>query len=153
MTGGDADLPGAALVFDGADGDPGHGTGHDTGPAPGDDTLAAAREQLRAYALSLPEAWEDFPWGEPVIKVRKKIFLFLGHRDGAGLTLSVKLSDQRQAEALSLPFVRPTGYGLGRSGWITAAFQPGETPLTGWLIDWIRDSYRAVAPKALGARV
>jgi predicted DNA-binding protein (MmcQ/YjbR family) len=145
VTGTNADLPDQGET-DTAAGDGAAGTA-------GDDRVTAAREQLRAYALSLPEAWEDFPWGEPVIKVRKKVFLFLGPWDGAGLTLSVKLSDQRQAEALSLPFVRPTGYGLGRSGWITAAFQPGETPLTGWLIDWVRDSYRAVAPKALGARV
>ena len=36
---------------------------------------------LREFALTLPGAWEDFPWGDTVIKVRKKIFVFLGEGD------------------------------------------------------------------------
>jgi hypothetical protein len=31
---------------------------------------------LKAAALAYPEAWEDHPWGETVVKVRAKIFLF-----------------------------------------------------------------------------
>ena len=127
------------------------GAAADTAAGPLDPDLAAARAMLRDLALALPEAWEDFPWGESVIKVRKKIFLFLGHA-GPALSISVKLPD-RQAEALTLPFVRPTGYGLGKAGWITATFQPGEIPLTGWLAEWVRESYRAVAPKTLAWRV
>ncbi|MEO3874292.1 hypothetical protein ABGB18_36300 [Nonomuraea sp. B12E4] len=30
------------------------------------------REELRAFALGLPETHEDHPWGETVIKVNKK---------------------------------------------------------------------------------
>jgi hypothetical protein len=33
---------------------------------------------LRTYALTFPEAREDFPWGERVVKVREKVFVFLG---------------------------------------------------------------------------
>ena len=36
-------------------------------------TLAA---RLRKYALSFPEAYEEFPWGERVAKVNKKVFVF-----------------------------------------------------------------------------
>ena len=40
-------------------------------------------ESLREFALTLPGAWDDHPWGETVIKVKKKIFVFLGE-DGSG---------------------------------------------------------------------
>ena len=39
---------------------------------------AAVRQRLRSHALGLPEAWEDHPWGETVVKVGKKVFAFLG---------------------------------------------------------------------------
>ncbi|MDQ3706964.1 MAG: MmcQ/YjbR family DNA-binding protein [Chloroflexota bacterium] len=42
------------------------------------DDLREAHEQLKAYALSLPGAYEDHPWGESVVKVNKKIFVFFG---------------------------------------------------------------------------
>ncbi len=31
-----------------------------------------AYEALKAYALSLPEAWEGSPWGECAIKVKRR---------------------------------------------------------------------------------
>ena len=41
-----------------------------------------ALDDLRAFALGLPGAFEDDPWGhEPVVKVGKKIFVFLGSED------------------------------------------------------------------------
>jgi hypothetical protein len=40
-------------------------------------TQAALR--LREFALGFPEATEDFPWGERVMKVKKKVFIFMGH--------------------------------------------------------------------------
>ena len=47
------------------------------------------RATLRAYALAFPGAWEDFPWGESVVKVGKKVFLFLGHSgDQLGLSMN-----------------------------------------------------------------
>ena len=32
-----------------------------------------ARAELRRYALGLPGAHEDFPWGESVVKAGKKV--------------------------------------------------------------------------------
>lgn len=110
-------------------------------------TRAAAL--LRAFALAYPEAVEEFPWGERVIKVRKKVFLFLGRADG-GLSLSVKLPAS-SLMALSLPFASPTGYGLGKSGWVTAEFASRTRPPIDLLRRWIDESYRAVAPKKLAA--
>jgi predicted DNA-binding protein (MmcQ/YjbR family) len=103
--------------------------------------------QLRDFALGFPEAREDFPWGERVAKVRDKVFVFLG-RDEEGLGLTVKLPSSGLM-ALGLPFASPTGYGLGKSGWVTARFGPNETPPVDLLRKWIDESYRAVAPKEL----
>jgi predicted DNA-binding protein (MmcQ/YjbR family) len=104
---------------------------------------------LRDFALRYPEAHEDFPWGERVVKVKGKVFLFLGGKD-EDLSLSVKLPSSGLI-ALGLPFASPTGYGLARSGWVTARFGPKEKPPLEVLRAWIDESYRAVAPKKLVA--
>jgi len=103
---------------------------------------------LRDFAMRYPEAHEDFPWGERVIKVKGKVFLFLGKGDD--LSLSVKLPSSGLV-ALGLPFASPTGYGLGKSGWVSARFPPKEKPPMDVLRAWIDESYRAVAPKKLVA--
>jgi len=104
---------------------------------------------LRAFALSLPDAHEEFPWGDRVIKVKKKVFVFLGRKEPtAEFGLSVKLP-QSGMVALALQFAEPTGYGLGRAGWVTARFGPGEALPVPMLRAWIEESYRAVAPKKL----
>jgi len=64
--------------------------------------------------------------------------------------LSVKLPESSE-EALDLPFTKPTGYGLGKAGWVTATFGPTDKPPVEILKAWIRESYRAVAPKKLGS--
>lgn len=109
-------------------------------------TPQAAFNRLRAAALAYPEAWEDKPWGETVVKVRKKIFVFLGRGDG--LSCSLKLPDSCLA-ALMFPFADPTGYGLGASGWISASFGRGEKVPVELLLEWLDESYRAVAPRKL----
>lgn len=45
------------------------------------------------------------------------------------------------------PFARPTGYNLGKSGWVTASFKAGEYPPYDVLQSWIDESYQAIAPK------
>jgi predicted DNA-binding protein (MmcQ/YjbR family) len=103
--------------------------------------------ELRALALGLPGATEEFPWGERVVKVDRKVFVFLGRDEPhAGWGMSVKLP-QSGAAALDQPFAEPTGYGLGKSGWVTASFEPGERPPLELLRGWILESYRAIAPK------
>jgi hypothetical protein len=51
--------------------------------------------------------------------------------------------------ALTLPWVEPTGYGLGKSGWVTARINAGEDMDIETMKGWIAHSYRAIAPKAL----
>lgn len=112
-----------------------------------------AYEALLHHALALPEAWEDNPWGERAIKVRKKVFVFSGYteeEDRFGLSLKLPLS--REA-ALALPGAAPTGYGLGKAGWVSLRFAGAEPVPQEELLAWIEESYRAVAPKTLGARV
>lgn len=107
--------------------------------------------QLREWALAYPSTHEDFPWGHRVIKVKGKAFIFLGN-DGEGLSLSVKLP-QSNAAALMMPFATPTGYGLGKSGWVSAKFDKREQPPMEMLRQWLEESYRAVAPKKLAAQI
>jgi len=80
--------------------------------------------RLRARALAFPEAAEDFPWGERAIKVRGKAFLFM-RAEGDTVSFSVKLPHSA-AEALELPYVEPTHYGLGKHGWVTASVDGGR---------------------------
>jgi predicted DNA-binding protein (MmcQ/YjbR family) len=103
-------------------------------------------EPIRAFAASLPDAWEDHPWGESVYKVGKKVFVFLGVGDDGHLT--VKLRD-RHEEAMSFEWVKPSGYGLDRGGWVSCT-PPHDAPLE-MLLDWIEESYRLVAPRRLAA--
>jgi hypothetical protein len=66
--------------------------------------LTSAFGALLRAALSYPEAWEDHPWGETVVKVRKRIFVFLWRGDGA-LRVTCKLAQTSEA-ALSILFYR-----------------------------------------------
>ena len=79
--------------------------------------------------------------------MRGKVFVFLG-RPESGVAISVKLP-QSGLLALQLPFASPTGYGLGRAGWVTASFGPRARVPVALLCQWIEESYRAVAPKRL----
>jgi len=104
---------------------------------------------LHERALSLPGAHEEFPWGESVIKVRGKIFVFLGReaeRHELRFTVKLPLS---ASEALERPEAKPTGYGLGKSGWVSFRFPPGTEPPLEQLFLWLDESYSAVAPKKL----
>lgn len=114
-------------------------------------TKPRAIEELRARALGYPEAREDFPWGHIAVKVRGKTFVFLSD-EGGPVSVTCKLPASHGA-ALLLPFASPTGYGLGKSGWVTASFPPAAEPPIALLVAWIDESYRAVAPKTLAAQV
>jgi predicted DNA-binding protein (MmcQ/YjbR family) len=106
--------------------------------------------RLRARAMSFPEATEDFPWGERAIKVRGKAFVFL-RAEGDSVSFSMKLP-KSAAEALELPNVEPTGYGLGKHGWVTAVVDAGRDAPAATFEAWLEESYAAVAPKKLAAQ-
>jgi hypothetical protein len=51
-------------------------------------------------------------------------------------------------------FAQPTGYNLGKSGWVTSVFASGEEkPPVGIICDWIYESYGLVAPKKLRKQI
>ena len=108
--------------------------------------------RCKGFALSLPGAWEDHPWGDTVVKVGKKIFVFLGMDGDDSVGASVKLPDSRD-QALSMAGTEPTGYGLGKAGWVSASYGPGEDVPVDILCDWIEESYRAIAGKKLIAEL
>lgn len=111
-------------------------------------------EALRKFALSLPEAVEEHPWGHIAVKVRKKTFVFLGGESGDPGVLSLTVKLPQSAEfALTMKGVERTGYGLGASGWVTARFAPKSKPDLSLLKEWVAQSYRAVAPKKLAALI
>jgi len=95
--------------------------------------------------MSFPETTEDFPWGERAIKVRGKAFLFL-RAEGDAVSVSVKLP-QSAADALEQPGVEPTGYGLGRHGWVTIRVDGGRDAPFAVYERWLDESYTSVAPK------
>lgn len=108
--------------------------------------LSKPEAELRDFALGFPDATEEFPWGERVVKVKGKIFVFFGHPEEGGCGIGVKLPLSGRT-ALAMKFVKPSGYGLGKHGWVNATFNTPEEMPTHLLMEWIDESYRAVAPK------
>jgi len=117
--------------------------------SPSQESLAIALVQS---AARYPGAVEDFPWGERVAKVNKKVFAFLGRGDAVGRAVSFKLSDSAEY-ARSLACSEPTGHGLGKASWVTIHLEHSDCPELGLLLEWLDESYRAVAPAKLVAEL
>jgi hypothetical protein len=110
----------------------------------------AALKELRAFGLAFPGAHTKSPWpGHLDLAVKDKTFAYLS-LEGEPLGISCKLPRSAEA-ALMLPFTKPTEYGLGKSGWVSAQIPAGETPPVALFKEWIEESYRAQAPRKLVA--
>ncbi|GAA4454189.1 MmcQ/YjbR family DNA-binding protein [Phytohabitans houttuyneae] len=74
-------------------------------------------DELLAYCLAKPGAWQDEPWeGDVVVKVGSKIFAFLGSGEGVG----VKCGPNREVAdewLLRYPEDASASAYIGRSGW------------------------------------
>ena len=100
---------------------------------------------IRELALSLPEAYEDSPWGFPVFKVAdNRLFALLVNDDPVELTL--KLSAEEREIAYLHPWVRTASH-VGRYGWITATIEDDDALDTA--LEWLRESYYLKAPAKL----
>jgi predicted DNA-binding protein (MmcQ/YjbR family) len=106
---------------------------------------AAFAQQIRALALSLPETYEDAPWGFPVFKVgANRMFAWL--QESEPVELTVKLTREEREIAELLPYVRRASY-VGRYGWVTAQVTDGESLEAA--LEWVRESYWLRAPAEL----
>jgi len=114
-------------------------------------SVKQAEQRLIRYALNFPEATLEHPWGHDAVKVRGKMFATFGGEAGNPKEFSMRVKLPVSSEmALTLSWVEPTGYGLGKSGWVTARVKSGSDSDIGTMTGWIAQSYRAVAPRALG---
>lgn len=111
----------------------------------------ADAKTLRGAALAFPGTVEDFPWDHHAFKTpNKKAFLFLTGAEDGGFNCSMKLP-YRNEEALKIEGAAPTGYGMARTGWVTLSFPAKVKAPMSKLIDYLDESWRAVAPKKLSA--
>ena len=107
--------------------------------------------KLEAIVARLPEAVrvDIEAWGgEPTFRVNGKNFVFASPD---ATSLSVKLpKEEADAVVATDPRAEPTGYGLGRSGWISVSL-PGRVSAARWreIEEWVRTSYTLIAPKRL----
>jgi predicted DNA-binding protein (MmcQ/YjbR family) len=111
-------------------------------------------ERLERIVAKLPEAErvDIEAWGgEPTFRVRNKNFVFTDHPVSR---MSVKLPLEEAAAVVATdPGAQPTGYGLGRYGWVSIVV--GKANAARWEIveEWVRTSYTLVAPKKLAKLV
>jgi predicted DNA-binding protein (MmcQ/YjbR family) len=111
--------------------------------------------RLEQIAARLPEAQrvDIEAWGgEPTFRVRGKNFIF---SDQAATGLSVKLPKEEAAALVATePDASPTGYGLGRHGWVSVKVAEDADDERWQLVEeWVRTSYTLVAPKSLAKLV
>src|SRR3954469_5994146 len=111
---------------------------------------STALKTLKTFGLSLPGTTPKSPWpGHDDVAVNDKTFVYLSVSDqDGGLRLSVKLPVTGK-EVLRLPTASPTGYGLGKAGWVSVRFAEGEAVPVDTIKRWMMESYRAQAPKRL----
>jgi predicted DNA-binding protein (MmcQ/YjbR family) len=116
--------------------------------SPGADAVAQLRELgLRRH----PGAHVKSPWpGHLDLAVADKTYAYLS-APGDPPSLSLKLPFSG-ALALALPGATPTGYGLGKSGWVSLSLDGEPVPPFAQLEAWLDESYRAQAPKRLLAQ-
>jgi predicted DNA-binding protein (MmcQ/YjbR family) len=106
-------------------------------------------EELLAYCLAKPGAWQDEPWeGDVVAKVGSKIFAFLGSPGPGGSSVGLKCGPSREAADEWLaryPGDASVMAYIGRSGWNTLRLG-GSIP-DEELIEAVDASYTAVVSK------
>ena len=90
--------------------------------------------------------------GRSRLKVKGKVFVFMGEDADGHFGCSLKLP-RSHALALELLFAEPTGYGLGKSGWVSLRGAELEEAPFDMLREWLDESFRAVAPKKVTAEL
>ena len=89
-------------------------------------------EDVRGFALSLPEAEELETWGHPTFRVRNKMFMGMGNN---GQAVSVKASlEEQDALIQSDPETFSVPQYVGRFGWVSVQLSSVDTRLMRELI-------------------
>jgi len=105
------------------------------------------RQELLAYCLAKPGAWQDEPWEDDVVvKVGSKIFAFFGSAPGS--TVGLKCGANREVAnewLLRYPEDASVMAYIGRSGWNT--LRAGGAIPDDELREAIDASYDAVVAK------
>jgi predicted DNA-binding protein (MmcQ/YjbR family) len=108
---------------------------------------AMTRNELLAYCLAKPGAWQDEPWeSDVVVKVAAKIFAFLG--SDAASTVGVKCGRSREDAdewLLRYPGDATVMAYIGRSGW--NSLRVGGAIPDDELLEAVDASYDAVVSK------
>jgi predicted DNA-binding protein (MmcQ/YjbR family) len=107
-------------------------------------------ESIRELALSLPETYEDSPWGHPVFKVADNRMFAGMSESGDVLQVTLKLTAEEREIATLLAYVRPARY-VGRYGWVTADVTDDES--LACAREWLLESYWLKAPRHLRTAV
>lgn len=103
-------------------------------------------EQLRTFALTFDGAREEFSFGpdHPVFKAANGKMFAISSEHEDGTKVSLKLTPEEFAEALTLPFVRPAPY-MARNHWVQSTIASEvEFEMTA---GWIRRSHELVTAK------
>src|SRR5215210_1544738 len=100
-------------------------------------------DRIRELALSLPQTYEDEPWGHPVFKVGDNRMFASMSESGDAVSLTVKLTPEEREIAQLLPYVSRARY-VGRYGWVTAQVTDEESLDSA--LEWLRESYWLKAP-------
>jgi predicted DNA-binding protein (MmcQ/YjbR family) len=117
---------------------------------------ASPLPRFRKLCLALPQAHEVEAWGHPTFRVRNKIFATYaneGHHEGSGRPATcVKAAPGEQSAMVATApdcfFVPPY---VGHKGWVGIWLDGAVN----WddVAEFLRDSYRLIAPKKLAALV
>lgn len=104
-------------------------------------------QELLAYCLNKPGAWRDEPWeGDVVVKVRDKIFAFLGSLEGTSVGMKCGANrDEADEWLVRFPDDAHVMPYIGRSGWNTLTY--GGAIADDEILEAIDDSYRTVVSK------
>jgi predicted DNA-binding protein (MmcQ/YjbR family) len=104
-------------------------------------------DEVLAYCLAKPGAWQDEPWdGDVVAKVGGKIFAFLGSSEAAGIGLKCGPTREVADEWLArYPADASAMRYIGRSGWNSLSFTGSIPPEE--LTEAIDASYDMVVSK------
>jgi predicted DNA-binding protein (MmcQ/YjbR family) len=110
-----------------------------------DEGAAMTFDELLAYCLAKPGAWQDEPWeGDVVVKVGPKVFAFLG----SGTSVGVKCGPSREVADEWLkrfPDDASASAYIGRSGWNSLRVN-GAIPAED-LLEAIDASYETIVSK------